>query len=68
MRYAGGSLYPPGTIIQASDRRYIVHKDGSLRVLDYQPAPTPILLSADDLDAVAEEERIRTATEKGGAA
>ena len=31
--------HQPGDIIQASDRRYIVHKDGSLRVLDYRPAP-----------------------------
>ena len=43
-RYAKGRAlvrHEPGTIIQASDRRYIVHKDGSLRVLDYRPAPPP---------------------------
>ena len=29
--------YPPGTIIVASDRKYIVDKNGSYRVYEYLP-------------------------------
>lgn len=38
-------LYTPGTVVQATDRRYIADHRGSLRVLDYEPAPPePIVL------------------------
>jgi hypothetical protein len=32
-------MLPVGTVVQATDRRYIVAPNGSWRVLDYQPAP-----------------------------
>lgn len=34
---------PAGTIVQGSDRRYIVDKHGSLRVLDYQSRPVEVV-------------------------
>ena len=34
-------MHSPGTVIQASDRRYIVGRHGELRVLDYSPRSQP---------------------------
>ena len=43
----------PGTVIQASDRRYIVGRHGELRVLDYTARPQPSQFIGDTPSVIA---------------